>query len=93
MPKSTPSQNIAATSLAKRLLESQDYQTNLQKRLEAGILPPAVEAMLWHYAYGKPIDNLSVTHTFMDDLEELSDSELDQLERELLAMPVKETVQ
>ena len=33
----------------------------LKARLRAGRLPPALECLLWHYAKGKPKDDLQVT--------------------------------
>ena len=39
-------------------------------------LAPAVEAMLWHYAFGKPKDSLDVTVGPAGDLSELSAEEL-----------------
>lgn len=47
-------------SLAQRLVKDRVYRVNFRKRLQAGELPPAVETMLYHYAYGKPADNLNV---------------------------------
>lgn len=91
MPKK-PTANHTASNLAKSLLESEEYRSNFRKRLEAGILPPNVEAMLWHYAYGKPTESIEVNHSFMDDLEKLTDEELDLLERELRDAPTSETV-
>jgi hypothetical protein len=36
------------------------YRERLKARLVAGDLAPAVEAMLWHYAYGKPTERIEV---------------------------------
>ena len=47
-------------ALAQRLVRDRAYQKNLRTRLQAGELPPAVECMLYHYAYGKPADHLNV---------------------------------
>jgi hypothetical protein len=84
------SANFAAQNFAKKLLEAPTYIKNLETRLQAGVLAPAVEAMLWHYAYGKPVETIEVSH-HLDKLEELSDQELASLETELEAMPVSET--
>ena len=37
------------------------YRDRLKARLLAGRLPPALECLLWHYAKGKPKDDLQVT--------------------------------
>jgi len=37
------------------------YRERLKARLLAGRLPPALECLLWHYAKGKPKDDLQVT--------------------------------
>ena len=46
-------------SLAQNLLSDRKYLDNLRKRLNDGKLPPAVETMLWHYAYGRPAERHS----------------------------------
>ena len=56
-PKGAPNKAdglIRAKCLA--LIKDPTYQQNFKKRLEAGELPPALEAMTWHYAIGKPIE-------------------------------------
>ena len=47
-------------AMAQRLLKDKEYRKQFKARLERGDLPPAVETMLYHYAYGKPADNLNV---------------------------------
>ena len=42
------------------LLTDPVYQKNLQKRLRAGTLAPAVETMLYYYAAGKPKERIEV---------------------------------
>jgi hypothetical protein len=81
--------SVAATTFAKQLIEDKEYQSQLGKRLRSGELPPAVEAMLWHYAYGKPVESIDINH-HMEELENLSDEELLQVEDELKAMPTRE---
>ena len=58
------------------ILDDPTYRTNLTARARAGALAPAVEAMLWHYAFGKPRDSLNVTIGPAGDLSELSTEEL-----------------
>ena len=53
------------------------YRAKLIARAQAGTLAPPVEAMLWHYAYGKPRDTMHVTvGERQEDLSELSTEEL-----------------
>lgn len=40
----------------RALIEDPDYQKYFQHRLQVGQLPPALEAMTWAYAYGKPVE-------------------------------------
>ena len=42
------------------LVEDPTYRARLKARLVAGDLAPAVEAMLWHYAYGKPKEHVQL---------------------------------
>jgi hypothetical protein len=42
--------------LARRLLNDKSYRERFATRLNEGELPPAVECMLYHYAYGKPAE-------------------------------------
>lgn len=40
----------------RALLESDGYLAYFKHRLDVGSLPPALEALTWHYAYGKPME-------------------------------------
>jgi hypothetical protein len=74
-----------AQSFARQLLDSADYRDSLQKRIRTGDLPPAVETMLWHYAYGKPVEQVQLqVSTVEQDLSQLSSAELEQRAKELL---------
>jgi hypothetical protein len=39
------------------------YRAELARRLTSGDLPPALECMVWHYAWGRPAETV-------DDLED-----------------------
>ena len=65
----------AARQFAAKLLDDQDYQDNLRLRLRAGILAPALEVMLYHYVYGKPVEPVEIA-TRGSDLWSLTDEEL-----------------
>jgi hypothetical protein len=75
-PKGVP--NIASREIkdvARRLLEDEAYQARLVTRLRAGKAPP-VEVLLFHYAFGKPVERHEVT-TAIGDFSRLSDDEAD----------------
>jgi hypothetical protein len=60
-PKGVPNkatQEIKA--LAQRLLKDREYRKLFRARLRDGELSPGVEAMLYHYAFGKPADTLKL---------------------------------
>ena len=72
--KGTPNKVTAeARAVCAAILDDPTYRTNLTARARAGALAPAVETMLWHYAFGKPKDSLNVTIGPAGDLSELSD--------------------
>ena len=52
---------LEVREFARSLLETPTYKASLIARLEAGILSPAVESMLWHYAHGKPRETVELT--------------------------------
>jgi len=43
-----------AKAVCAAIVDDPTYRTKLIARAKAGELAPAIEAMLWHYAYGKP---------------------------------------
>jgi hypothetical protein len=60
-PKGVPNKiTVEARDLAQKLLDDPKYADGFKKRLLAGELAPALESMVWHYAYGKPIERLEV---------------------------------
>ena len=75
--KGTPNKVTAeARAVCAAILDDPTYRTNLTARARAGTLAPAVEAMLWHYAFGKPRNSLDVTVGPAGDLSELSTEDL-----------------
>ncbi len=76
--KGTPNKATAeARSICTAILGDPTYRATLLVRAHAGTLPPAVETMLWHYAYGKPTDIVDVTVGAREEnLRELSTEEL-----------------
>ena len=60
-PKGVPNKvTVEARDLAQKLLTEPTYCEKFKARLLAGELAPALEAMVWHYAYGKPIERIEV---------------------------------
>ncbi len=45
----------------RAMIEDPAYQATFQARLHSGKLPPPLEALAWHYAYGKPHERMEVT--------------------------------
>ena len=76
--KGTPNKATAeARAVCAAIVNDPTYRAKLTARAQAGTLAPPVEAMLWHYAYGKPRDSVHVTvGEHQEDLTELSTEEL-----------------
>lgn len=51
---------VSAKEFARLVLGSAEYRVSLMQRLKLGALPPAVEALLYHYAFGKPVERVEV---------------------------------
>lgn len=45
----------------RAMVDDPTYQASFLARLAEGKLPPALEAMAWHYAHGKPSETLALT--------------------------------
>lgn len=65
-----------AREFARRIVTDKIYQDNLLDRARCGDAPPQIETLLWHYAFGKPVDELNVTVS--DDLSQVSLGDLKQ---------------
>lgn len=52
---------LAVEEACKGIVENPDYRRNLRERADTGALAPAVETMIWHYAYGKPKERVELT--------------------------------
>jgi len=60
-------------SIARALLEDAEYRTLLAIRLKLGEAPH-METLLWHYAYGKPKEQIEVKQ--VEDFTDLTTDEL-----------------
>jgi hypothetical protein len=85
MPKSRSASLAEAQKLARDIICDPNYTLNLKARASAGILPPMVEQMLWHYGYGKPSDHLEINSTTRD----LRTKPLDELASEAEALATR----
>lgn len=56
---------LEVRTLASKILASAKYRKDLQRRAESGKLAPAVEVALWHYAFGKPREQVEA-HVAVD---------------------------
>ena len=52
---------LVVSTIARALVSSPEYLLTVQARLLSGTLAPALEAMLWYYAYMKPREQLALT--------------------------------
>lgn len=50
-----------AEAVCRKLIEDKGYRKAFKVRLHAGTLPGSLEAMLFHYAYGKPKERVEVS--------------------------------
>lgn len=60
MPGTHNRATVEVREVATRLVDDPEYLQRLRERLLAGTAG-AVEIMLWHYAYGKPLDRIQVS--------------------------------
>ena len=55
---------LEAKDFCSKLIDDPAYQRNFRARFVAGDLPPALEAMVWHYGKGKPPETMTHKITF-----------------------------
>ena len=65
-----------AKKLAAQILDNPAYIKSVEDRACAGTLAPAVECLLWHYRYGKPVNKVEVGEPGDFEMTELSDEDL-----------------
>lgn len=57
-PKGARNKNSrAAEAVCRKLVEDREYRKSFTDRFKKGELSPPLEAMVWHYAYGKPTEH------------------------------------
>jgi hypothetical protein len=52
---------LEGEQFARLIARSPQYRAELKKQADAGLLPPAMHALIWSYAYGKPKDSTEVS--------------------------------
>jgi len=76
-PKGSLNQRtLEAKAFARQLVSSPTYLQKLQADLNERNVDASIEAMVWHYAYGKPKEYVEVQYNF----EALNTEEIVQLE-------------
>lgn len=75
----TISQKNDVAQWARKVLKNPEYRSRVEQQAIAGTLPTQVEVLLYHYAFGKPVDRVEVKVS----QERLEDLSLDQLEAQL----------
>lgn len=74
-PKGIPNKvTIEIRQIAKSIVDDPTYRESLLTRLSAGEAPH-METLMWHYAYGKPVDKIEVKDK-TNDLADVSAEEL-----------------
>ena len=59
-PKGVPNKATQEVrQVARAIVDDAEYRRNLLNRIRKGKLAPAVESLLWHYAYGKPKETVA----------------------------------
>lgn len=71
-----PSQPQTAREFCRGILNTEEYRSSLLRRIIMDELAPVIEAMLYHYAHGKPVERLEVK----DTTDPLDDFTAEQLE-------------
>ena len=62
-PGSLNKVTVEAKEFCASIVDDPQYQAKLRARALAGNLPPALEAMIWHYAKGKPKEQVDLSLT------------------------------
>jgi len=76
-PKGSLNQRtLEAKAFARQLVSNPTYLEKLQADLNERNVEASIEAMIWHYAYGKPKEHIDVQY----NLEALNTREVIQLE-------------
>lgn len=63
--KGTPNKaTVEGREFARSIVDDAAYRERLRARMLSGEANPAIEQLVWHYAYGKPTESLDVNVKF-----------------------------
>lgn len=74
--------SVTPETFCRALLESAQYREYLRDRILFKTLPPAIEVLIYHYAFGKPVER--VEHSGRDG----KPIEITRIVREIVDTPV-----
>jgi len=75
-----------ARMFALMIVRDPDYQQKLLKAARTRTLPPAIETLLWHFAYGKPTEHVELGRPGdFDDFSGMTEEQLAAKAKELSA--------
>jgi len=80
---------VEVRAAAAEIVDSPEYRARLKAQAIAGELPPQIEAMLWHYAKGKPRDVLQLEATLATAGPDLSGESNAQLAERVKKLPAE----
>jgi hypothetical protein len=66
--KGVSARQAGITEFAQSIVEDPEYKKNLVVRAKGGTLAPGMETMLFHYAYGKPVEPQRDDDVFIAEL-------------------------
>lgn len=83
-PKGVPNRKSsrrisAAEKLASKIVDSPEYFKSLMDRAFAGTLPPAIEMLLWHYRFGRPVNKVEISSVGTGNGVDLTELSMDEL--------------
>lgn len=76
IPEPLP-EKLTARDFSRAIVRSEEYRNSIRRRIAMDELPPAVEIRLLDYAYGKPVERMSL-ETTASTLESLSAEALEE---------------
>lgn len=78
----TASPRLSSRLFFRQFLHSPEYRQSLIDRVRLGTLPPALEVLMHHYAYGKPVEHVEVK----DKTERVEDLTVEEIEKRVLEL-------
>lgn len=54
-------ETLSVQDFCRGVLRSREYRQSVQRRILLDELPPAIEVLFYHYAEGKPTENVAVS--------------------------------